>query len=113
MGSEMCIRDSAVPPKRRAFTAAARLDVGDFGDNDVDRSLASVRGHKWSRERPRTAGDRQSLRVWRHVRPDPFGKSLGKRDLIPRSIKDPSVTFVMAGLGPAAKTRMTDTRPTQ
>ena len=68
----------AVPPKRHAFAAPPSLAVGNFGDNDVDRGLDPVRGHQRSRERPRTAGDRQSLRVWRHVRPDPFGKSLGK-----------------------------------
>ena len=59
----------AVAPKRHAFAAAAPLAVGDFGDNDVDRSLDPVRGHERSRERPRTAGDCQSLRMWRHAVP--------------------------------------------
>jgi hypothetical protein len=66
----------AAPPKRHAFAAAARLDVGDFGDDDFDRGLDPARGRQRARERPRAARDGQSLRMWRHVRPDPFGKSL-------------------------------------
>src|SRR6185312_14150740 len=62
----------AVPLKRHSFTAAARVAVGEIGDNEIDGSLDSMRGHKRSRERPRAAGDRQSLRMWRHVCLNPF-----------------------------------------
>ena len=38
-GGDDTVDALAVPPKRYAFPTAARLDVGDFGDNDLDRGL--------------------------------------------------------------------------